>query len=88
MEGAAGWASADGADSGVGSFSLGSSFGSISFLTFVLGGDEFQTDHTLDSAFDFVDSFHISCVDELPFGEAALVGEERHEIVIGRKVFP
>lgn len=73
MEGAAGWASADGAESGVGSFSLGSSFGSISFLAFVLGGDKFQTDHALDSAFDFVDGVHIFSVDELTFGEPALV---------------
>jgi len=73
MEGAAGWASADGAESGVGSFSLGSSFGSISFLTFVLGGDKFKTDHALDSAFDFVDDVHVFGVDELTLGKAALL---------------
>jgi hypothetical protein len=79
--------SADGAESGVGSFSLGSSFGSIGFLAFVLGGDEFKADHALDSAFDFVDLFHIFCVVVLPFGDPFLFVQEGDKIMIRSGVF-
>jgi hypothetical protein len=66
---------------------LGSSFGSIGFLAFVLGGDEFKADHALDSAFDFVDLFHIFCVEELPFGDPFLFAQEGDEIMVRGGVF-